>query len=77
MFVYLLVVLSPCFEGIMRSMSDSASVLPKANRLAFIDALRGFACLWVIAVHAHGAWITNPDVVPNYRGNIHCSRSGD
>lgn len=44
-------------------MSDSVSVLPKANRLAFIDALRGFACLWVIAVHAHGAWITNPDDV--------------
>lgn len=36
---------------------------PKANRLAFIDALRGFACLWVIAVHAHGAWVTNPDDV--------------
>ena len=47
----------------MSSMSDSASGLPKANRLAFIDALRGFACLWVIAVHAHGAWITNPDDV--------------
>lgn len=44
-------------------MSDSVLVLPKTNRLAFIDALRGFACLWVIAVHAHGAWITNPDDV--------------
>ncbi len=47
----------------MSSMTDSASVVPKANRLAFIDALRGFACLWVIAVHAHGAWISNPDDV--------------
>jgi peptidoglycan/LPS O-acetylase OafA/YrhL len=47
----------------MGSMLNSASGLPKASRLAFIDALRGFACLWVIAVHAHGAWITNPDDV--------------
>ena len=44
-------------------MSADAPSPPKANRLAFIDALRGFACLWVIAVHAHGAWITNPDDV--------------
>ena len=44
-------------------MSLDALNPPKANRLAFIDALRGFACLWVIAVHAHGAWVTNPDDV--------------
>lgn len=49
--------------GIMVYMSPDAPNPPKANRLAFIDALRGFACLWVIAVHAHGAWITNPDGV--------------
>lgn len=49
--------------GIMIHMSPDAPIRPKANRLAFIDALRGFACLWVIAVHAHGAWITNPDDV--------------
>ncbi len=59
----MVVVLISRFEGTLGSMSDSASVPPKANRLAFIDALRGFACLWVIAVHAHGAWITNPDDV--------------
>jgi peptidoglycan/LPS O-acetylase OafA/YrhL len=47
----------------MSPMVEPVSTLPKANRLAFIDALRGFACLWVIAVHAHGAWITNPDDV--------------
>ena len=47
----------------MVHMSLDAPNPPKANRLAFIDALRGFACLWVIAVHAHGAWITNPDDV--------------
>ena len=44
-------------------MSSDAPNPRKANRLAFIDALRGFACLWVIAVHAHGAWVTNPDDV--------------
>jgi peptidoglycan/LPS O-acetylase OafA/YrhL len=44
-------------------MTGSDSIPIKANRLAFIDALRGFACLWVIAVHAHGAWITNTDDV--------------
>jgi peptidoglycan/LPS O-acetylase OafA/YrhL len=47
----------------MVHMSLDAPKPPKANRLAFIDALRGFACLWVIAVHAHGVWVTNPDDV--------------
>jgi peptidoglycan/LPS O-acetylase OafA/YrhL len=49
--------------GIMVHMSVDAPNPPKANRLAFIDALRGFACLWVIAVHAHGAWVSDPDDV--------------
>lgn len=28
-----------------------------ARHLAYIDALRGFACLWVILCHVHGYWL--------------------
>jgi peptidoglycan/LPS O-acetylase OafA/YrhL len=30
-----------------------------ARRLDYIDALRGFACLWVILCHVHGYWLDN------------------
>jgi len=29
------------------------------NRLAYIDAVRGFAALWVFLLHIHGYWLDN------------------
>lgn len=42
----------------------SASVSPArertaTNRLAYIDAVRGFAALWVFLLHIHGYWLDN------------------
>jgi peptidoglycan/LPS O-acetylase OafA/YrhL len=37
-------------------MSKPVSLSSQNQRLAFIDFLRGFACLWVIGTHAHAGW---------------------
>ena len=37
-------------------MSKPESLSSQSQRLAFIDFLRGFACLWVIGTHAHAGW---------------------
>jgi peptidoglycan/LPS O-acetylase OafA/YrhL len=37
-------------------MSKPGSLSSQSQRLAFIDFLRGFACLWVIGTHAHAGW---------------------
>ena len=37
-------------------MTKPESLSSQSQRLAFIDFLRGFACLWVIGTHAHAGW---------------------
>ena len=37
-------------------MNIPESLSSQSQRLAFIDFLRGFACLWVIGTHAHAGW---------------------
>jgi peptidoglycan/LPS O-acetylase OafA/YrhL len=37
-------------------MSKPEPLSSQSQRLAFIDFLRGFACLWVIGTHAHAGW---------------------
>ena len=37
-------------------MTKPESLSIQSQRLAFIDFLRGFACLWVIGTHAHAGW---------------------
>jgi peptidoglycan/LPS O-acetylase OafA/YrhL len=37
-------------------MNKPESLSSQSQRLAFIDFLRGFACLWVIGTHAHAGW---------------------
>jgi peptidoglycan/LPS O-acetylase OafA/YrhL len=37
-------------------MNKHESLSSQSQRLAFIDFLRGFACLWVIGTHAHAGW---------------------
>jgi peptidoglycan/LPS O-acetylase OafA/YrhL len=37
-------------------MNKLESLSSQSQRLAFIDFLRGFACLWVIGTHAHAGW---------------------
>lgn len=39
--------------------ADPAPLARATNRLAYIDAVRGFAALWVFLLHIHGYWLDN------------------